>query len=180
MSSAAAIVLAEPGRLGEVALKAVLLYGTAVVLLRVGERRTLSRLSTTDVVVGVALGAIVGRSITSPDTSWSEGAVGLLVLIALHRLLSLLRFLHRVRILTDHVPRLLVIDGQVQRSQLFRSGLPLNDLQAALRENGVRRLDEVQAAVYEATGSLTVVRVSESGELVDAALRRSANPPRRS
>lgn len=175
----AATVGSTPERLGSVALKAVLLYATAVLLLRIAERRTLARLSAVDVVVGVALGAIVGRTITSPDTSWSEGALGLAVLIVLHRMLSLLRFLHGVRTFVDHVPRLLVVDGQVQRRQLLRSGVPLADLRTALRQSGVRSLAEVQAAVYEATGAVTVIRVGESGELVEQALRRSANPPPR-
>lgn len=91
---------------------------------------------------------------------------------------ALLRFLTAVRRLTDHTPRLLVIDGKVQRRQLLRSGVPVADLQAALREDGVRDLSEVRAAVFEATGALTVVRVGQHGDLVDAALAGDRENPR--
>lgn len=74
-------MLASLPQVGAVALKAVLLYVTAVFLLRLGVRRTLARLSVVDVVVG----GLVGRTITARDASWLEGATGLAVLTGCSR-----------------------------------------------------------------------------------------------
>ncbi|WP_203935616.1 hypothetical protein [Planosporangium mesophilum] len=41
--------------------KTLLLYATAVICFRVGERRTLAEMSAFDFVAAVAVGAIVGR-----------------------------------------------------------------------------------------------------------------------
>ena len=49
------------GDLGWVAAKAALLFGVAIIGLRIVARRTLAQLSIYDFVTAVAIGAIVGR-----------------------------------------------------------------------------------------------------------------------
>jgi hypothetical protein len=72
--------------LGTVAGKAVLMYATAVVGLRLGERRTLAQWTIIDFATAVAIGAIVGRTAIAGTQSYATGAVALLTLIAVHRL----------------------------------------------------------------------------------------------
>lgn len=67
------------------ALKAVLLYVTAVIALRAGGRRTLAELSAYDFVAAVAVGAIVGRLPSAPDASYLSGVATLLAILAAHR-----------------------------------------------------------------------------------------------
>jgi hypothetical protein len=63
----------EPGGLGWVAVKAVLLFAVAVIGLRLGERRTLAQLSAFDFTVAVAIGSIIGRTVTAASTSFATG-----------------------------------------------------------------------------------------------------------
>jgi len=165
------VVIDHVGNLAGVALKAALMYGTALLLLRLGERRTLAQLNIFDVIVAVALGAIVGRTSTSSQTAWVEGAVAMATLVVVHRLLSWLRFLPGMRRGTDPAPRVLVADGVVQRFQLLRTGVTLADLEAALRERGVHDLSEVRFALLEGAGKLTVVPRGSGGPLVEGVIR---------
>ena len=59
--------------LGWVAAKAVLLYLTAILGLRLGERRTLADLSLFDFVAAVAVGSVVGRLPSATDSSYVAG-----------------------------------------------------------------------------------------------------------
>lgn len=74
------------------AAKAGLMYGSALLLLRAGERRTLAQWTLIDVVAAVALGAIVGRTAVAETQSYATGAVALATVVTVHRLASLLRF----------------------------------------------------------------------------------------
>jgi len=74
------------------AVKATLIYGTALLGLRVGERRTLAQWTTIDFAAAVAIGAIVGRTALAKDQSYAVGAVALATIVTVHRLASLLRF----------------------------------------------------------------------------------------
>ena len=166
--------------LGIVAGKAALIYATALVGLRLGERRTLAQWSIIDFATAVAIGAIIGRTPIASTQSFITGAVALLTLIAVHRLASLLRVNAVFSKLLDHRVRVLVEHGQLRHGQLRRCGLTDNDLFAHLRQTGVRSLDDLRYVLYEAKGGLTIVR--EGGdpdpELVDAALHGCVGFPR--
>jgi len=97
--------------LGWVAVKAVLMFAVAVVGLRLGERRTLAQLGAFDFAVAVAIGAIIGRTVTASSASFATGAVGLVTVLVVHRLVAFARRHGRFARLVDHPPRVLVARG---------------------------------------------------------------------
>ena len=143
--------------LGAVAGKAALMYATAVVALRLAERRTLAQWTIIDFATAVAIGAIVGRSAIASGQSYVIGAVALLTLVAVHRLASRLLFRPLFNKLFDHRVRVLVADGEIRRQELRRCGLTENDLFAQLRQHGVFNLRDVAYVLYETKGDITVV-----------------------
>jgi uncharacterized membrane protein YcaP (DUF421 family) len=171
-------IVGDTAQWGIVAAKASLMYGTALIGLRLGERRTLAQWTSIDFAAAVAMGAIVGRTAVASDQSYGVGAVALLTLIALHRLLSVARFSRWVNKLVDHRIRLLVIDGKVEAGQLRLCGLTSNDLFAELRQKGVSSLRDVKYVLYETKGGISIVPSSpgEPAELIDAAVAAAAGP----
>ncbi len=133
------------------------MYLTALVGLRLGERRTLAQWTIIDFATAVAIGAIVGRTAIAEGQPYLSGAVALVTLIVVHRLASQLRFRPLLGKLADHRVRVLVADGQVRRDQLRLCGLTDNDLYAQLRQRDVYDLSEVRYVLYESKGDLTVV-----------------------
>ena len=62
-----------------------------------------------------------------------------------------------VRRLLEPEPTVLARDGAWIRSAVEREGLDDTDLAAALREHGVERVEDVELAVLEQDGSISVV-----------------------
>jgi uncharacterized membrane protein YcaP (DUF421 family) len=147
--------------LGWAALKALLLFVTAVIGFRVGERRTLAEMSAFDFVAAVAVGAIVGRVPNSSTTSYLAGAVTLVTILLAHRVIARLRYFPPVGRLVDHPPRVLVADGVVLDRALRRSGLTHADLSGLLRQRGIDDMAEVRYAIFEQRGKISVMRHSE-------------------
>jgi uncharacterized membrane protein YcaP (DUF421 family) len=160
-----------------VAAKAALLYATALAGLRFGTRRTLAQMSPFDFIAAVAMGAIIGRTSTSSTTSYATGAVAVVTMITVHRLVSLLRYQPAIRRLTDHRIRVLAADGHIRRHQLWICGLTEDDLHAALRQQGLSRLGQARLVLYERAGAITVVPSHHGGDLIKAALEQAAGPP---
>jgi len=144
--------------LGWVAVKAVLMFAVAVVGLRLGERRTLAQLGAFDFAVAVAIGAIIGRTVTASSASFATGAVGLVTLLVVHRLVAFARRHSGIARLVDHPPRVLVARGQIQDRELARAGLTAADVSALLRQQGVDDLGQVGYLLYETRGATTLVR----------------------
>lgn len=169
-------LIGHSASLGWVAIKAALLFLTAVFAFRIAERRTLAEMGAFDFVAAVAVGAIVGRVPNSTTTSFAQGGVTLLTILLVHAFLTRLRYWHGVSRAIDHVPRILVRDGRLDERQMRRSGLTHSDLFALLRTEGVRELKEVRYVIFEQRGSMTVVREENGlpdGELVQAVLSRA-------
>jgi len=149
------------GELGWIALKALLLYLTAVLGFRVGQRRTLAELSPFDFVAAVAVGAIVGRVPNAHDASYLAGLATLAAVLFGHWCLTRLRQFPSVAQLLEHSPRLLVAQGRVLDDELRRCGLTRSDLYGLLRRQGVEDLGEVRFAIFEQRGQLSVIRHAE-------------------
>ena len=143
---------------GLVAAKAALIYATALVALRLGERRTLAQWTIIDFATAVAMGAIIGRTAIAGTQSYLTGAVAVATLVAVHRFASVLRFSELAGKLMDHRVRILVADGRLRSRELRRCGLTDNDLFAQLRQRGVFDLAGIRYVLYETKGQLTVVR----------------------
>jgi uncharacterized membrane protein YcaP (DUF421 family) len=173
------------GGLGWVAVKAILMFAATIVGLRLGERRTLAQLGAFDFAVAVAIGAIIGRTVTASSASFATGAVALVTLLVAHRLVAFARRHDRMARLIDHPPRVLVAGGKMQDRELGRAGLTAADVYALLRQQGVDDLRQVGYLLYETRGTTTLIDASgEPGPLMRdgllaAGYRNEAEPAQR-
>lgn len=174
-------LIGDWSQLGEVAAKAALMYATAMFALRLGERRTLAQWTIIDFATAVAMGAIIGRTAIAKSESFITGAVAVVALVVVHRLVSALRFTRPIAKLVDHRVRILVEHGQVRRDQLRKCAITENDLYAHLRQQGFFNLGDIRYVLYETKGGLTVVpdddRRADDEPLVKAGIETSAGYP---
>jgi uncharacterized membrane protein YcaP (DUF421 family) len=159
-----------------VAAKALLMYCTAVVGLRLAHRRTLSQWTAIDFAAAVAIGAVMGRTAVAEGQSFLVGAVALVTFLVAHTLVTVGRGFRWFAKAVDHRVRVLVDHGRLRRDQLRICGLTENDVLAKLRELGHRELSDLRYVLYETKGELTVVRESgaDDGALVRAGLAAAA------
>lgn len=143
---------------GWIALKAALLYVTAVFGFRLTERRTLAEMSAFDFVAAVAVGAIVGRVPNATTTSYMQGAVTLITILIAHRIIARLRRFPAMARLFDHPPSILISQGQIIEPHLRRSGLTHADLFGILRQHGVLELHEVYLLIFEQRGKISILK----------------------
>ncbi len=144
---------------GYVAVSALCIYVSVVIALRYGERRTLAEMTAYDFAVAVALGAIIGRTATTPTPTYVQGLVATLTLLVMHHLLSWARNRWRpIRRITDHGPLLLVRDGRPDREALARAHVTDDDLAAVLRLHGTEALEAGLDVVLESRGAFSVIK----------------------
>lgn len=152
----------EADSLGWIALKAVLLYLTAVFGFRLGERRTLSQLSPFDFVAAVAVGSIVGRVPNAHDASYLSGIATLAAVLLAHGLVTKLRLMPGMSAVLDRSPHLVLARGEILDEELRRCGLTREDLHSLLRQQGIQDPSEVRFAVLEPRGQLSIIRSSSA------------------
>lgn len=146
-----------PGALA-VVLSAVGIYLAFLLMVRLFGQRVLSRLSTFDVVVAVMLGAVAGRVVLGDTPTLVAGVLGLGTLFALEAGFGQLRSGIRVSALMNNRAVLLVAGDRVLKANLRRVHVVEAELFGALRRAGIRNLDEIACVIFEASGTISVLR----------------------
>jgi len=114
-------------------------------------------------VVLLLIANAVQNAMVGPDTSLTGGLLAAVVLLVINFLVARLRLHWPVlRRAVEGTPTVLVLHGEVFRHNLRREGLDQDTLEAALREHGVAELSDVEMAVLEIDGSISVVPVGST------------------
>lgn len=143
---------------------AIVAYAAVVLLLRASGKRTLSRMNTFDLIVVVALGSILARTILSGGTSLFQGIFSLVILSGLQYSLEWVSAKDpRVRKLLTPEPSLLFHRGEFLHKVMRAQRVSEDDILTAVRQNGFGDLAEVEAVVLENNGDFSVIRRGNGG-----------------
>ena len=133
-------------------------YAALVLMLRFSGKRTLGKMNAFDLVVTVALGSVFATVLLSKSVPLAEGVVALALLIALQYIITWLSVRSPwVRSLVKSEPTPLASDGSYLDNPMREQRVTSEEIDAALREHGVKDRAEVSSVVLETDGSLSVV-----------------------
>ena len=139
-------------------------YVGAIAMLRISGSRTLSKMNAFDLVVTIAFGSTLSAILVDGRLSLANGVGALALLIVLQFVIAALAVRSaRFRNWITTQPVLLAWDGKLLNDAMRKQRVAVEDIQAALRQRGFSRLDQVLAVVLEADGSLSVVASAGSG-----------------
>ncbi len=152
---------ASASTLGEIALRTVIVYALVLIGLRATGKRQIGQLTPFDLVVLLLVSNAVQNAMTGPDTSVVGGAVAAATLLIVNAGVSAVRFRSiRIQRFVEGVPVVLVQHGEIQHTSLKHERLTVDELLASLREHEVNDVEEVELAMLEIDGSISVIRKS--------------------
>lgn len=148
------LALGSPTTILFTVLRVTVIYVVLLVLLRLSGGRQFGQLTTIDLVTLLLLSNVVQNAMIGPDTSLTGGLVGAATLLLLYRLTIRLPF---VQTRLEPHPVILVYQGAVMNENLQREGISVNELAEATRAHGVADLSQVETAVLEMNGTISVI-----------------------
>ena len=142
----------------DMAVTTVLLYALIVATVRVLGIRAISHFNNFDWIVTVAIGAVCGAAIVSPEISAVQGAFGVLMLFAVQLAITLSASKSdRVANLVKEEPRVLVRNGVLDRELLRGERLREEEVLAEVRGKGLDRFEDAKLVVLETDATVSVV-----------------------
>lgn len=133
-------------------------YGGLVFMLRVSGKRTLSKMNAFDLVVTVALGSTLATVLLDRNVPLLEGLFALALLVFLQYSITWLSVRSKtIQNVVKSEPTLLVSDGRYLDAALRAQRVTREEVEAALRQQGISGLNAVVCVVLETDGSLSVV-----------------------
>lgn len=146
----------------ELIIRAVFVYVLLIGLLRISGKRQIGQLAPFDLVLLLVLSNAVQNAMNGGDNSITAGVISAATLIGLNFIAGYLTYRSKLleRIMEGQ-PEVLIHNGKLFEKVMARSQLTHHELNAALRQSGCLTVGEVQTAILENNGSITVTRRAE-------------------
>ncbi|MBE3589240.1 MAG: DUF421 domain-containing protein [Firmicutes bacterium] len=143
-------------------IRAVISYLWLLMMARLMGQRMLGRLTMFDLVVAIAVGQIAASPNTTPQFSLVVNMLGITVWSLMHITISRLttRFPAWRRVFAGE-PIVVMRDGRVLERNMARAALTFDDLMEELRQRNVPKLTDVEFAVFEPSGKISVVQKAD-------------------
>jgi uncharacterized membrane protein YcaP (DUF421 family) len=139
-------------------IRTVIVYLFLVIALRLVGRRDISQINSGDLVVLLLLSNTVQNAIIGEDNSLVGGILGAAVLLFINDLLNRLTYRHpRLSQLLEGTKIYLIKNGKIIPRALEHNLLSLDELEVAVRREGVEKLSGVKDCILEADGTITVI-----------------------
>ncbi len=128
-------------------------------IFRIAGRRTLAEMTSFDFVLLLIVSEATQQGLLGNDFSLTNAFLVILTLIGLDVTLSLWKQRSpRVEKLLDGVPMVIVEDGRPLKDRMDKARIDEEDILTAARElQGLARMDQIQYAVLERSGGISVI-----------------------
>lgn len=141
--------------------KCVIIYFLIIVCLRVMGKREVGELSVLDIVIYFVMSELLAISIES-DESIMKVIVPVVTLSLLQIAIAwVLLKLKKLRDVMEGVPVLIIENGCIDQNAMRKQRYTIDDLMYQLRSQSVSTPDEVQFAILENSGTLTVIKKTD-------------------
>lgn len=162
----------------ETSLRTILGFGMLLILIRLLGKKQLGQLNIFTYITGIAMGNIAGDMVVHRDIKLVDGIAGLILWAFLTYVLEVASIKSsKARVLLDGEPTILIKKGAVLQKALASQRLNMDDLTMLLRSNNVFSIQDVDYAILEPNGQLSILKKPE----LDAVTRKDMQfkPPKR-
>lgn len=143
-------------------LRPLIIYLTLMVMFRLVAKRELAQATLFDFLIILLISNVVQNAIIGDDNSVLGAIAGAVVLVILSGTLNRITSRSRkARYILEGKPVVLVRNGKIDDKAMLEQAVSRNDLLSAIRKQGIARLREVQYAILELDGSISVIRADE-------------------
>jgi uncharacterized membrane protein YcaP (DUF421 family) len=149
-------------------IRACFVYFLLLLIFRIAGKRTLGEITTFDFVLTLIISEAIQQALVDSDHSMTNAFLLVVTLVGLNVLMSLIKQRSRpVERLIEDTPVIILQNDKLHRDRMDQERVDDADILAAARElQGISRLDQIQYAVVEKDGKITVV--PKQGEQAEA------------
>ncbi|MDG4655398.1 DUF421 domain-containing protein [Ectobacillus antri] len=150
----------------EIAIRTVVLYGVIIIIFRLMGKREIGELNVLDLVVFLMLSELAVVAIETPDKPIVHQLTPMILLMVLQIVLAFLSLKsQKARKMLDGEPSILIRGGKVDEVQMRKQRYNFDDLLMQLREKDIGDIRDVEYAILEPSGKLSVFRKRRKGNV---------------
>ena len=140
-------------------VRAIIIYLIVLIVMRLMGKREIGQLQPFELAISIMIADLASIPMTDPGVPIFNGIVPILGLLAMHLVITVLNIKSvNIRKITCGKPTVLVYRGKIDEEALKRERFTISELQERLRVKDVFNLGDVEFAILETNGEISVIQ----------------------
>ena len=139
-------------------VRAIVLYIVVLIVMRLMGKREIGQLQPFELAIAIMIADLASIPMTETGIPIGNGIVPIVGLLVAHLCISLVNLKSiKAREIICGKPRILIYRGKIDEQALIKERFTLNELEERLRDKNVSSLGDVEYAILETSGQVTVI-----------------------
>ena len=140
-------------------IRTIFFYFFIMISYRIMGKREIAELGVVDLIVSILIANIVAISIENLDHSIFESVIPIIILVILEVSFAYLSIKNNhIRMILGGKPALIINKGKINHQEMIKQRYTLDDLLLELRNKEISNIKEVEYAILEPNGSLSIFK----------------------
>ena len=141
----------------KIILRMSFFYFFIIMIYRLMGKREVGQLGIVDLIVSILIAELVAISVEDTTKSILFSVIPILSLVILQMILSYTSLKNaKIRGILDGSPTFIIKSGKINYKEMIKQKYNLDDLLTQLREKGERNIEDIEYAILENNGTLSV------------------------
>ena len=142
--------------------RSILIYIFVLIVMRLVGKREIGQLQPFELAIAIMIADLASIPMTDSGIPITNGIISILGLLLMHLVISFLNVKSiKAREIICGKPTILIYRGKIDEKALKKERFTINELEERLRGNNVYNLGDVEYAILETSGQVTVIQKPE-------------------
>lgn len=143
-------------------VRTIILYILVLITMRLMGKREIGQLQPFELAIAIMIADVAAVPMADIGIPIFGGIIPILALLVMHLLLSLINLKSTwARRIICGKPSILIYRGKIDEKQLKKERFTINELEERIRGNNVASIKDVEYAILETSGQITVIQKPE-------------------
>ncbi len=149
--------------------RSIILYIFVLIIMRLMGKREIGQLQPFELAISIMIADLVTMPMTDVGIPISNGIIPILGLLLMHLIISIINIKSiKAREIICGKPRILIYRGKIDEEALKKERFTINELQERLRGNNIVNIGDVEYAILETSGQVTVIQKPDKRNTIPA------------
>lgn len=143
-------------------IRSILLYIIVLIVMRLMGKREIGQLQPFELAISIMIADLASTPMADAGIPITNGIIPILALLVMHLIISIINIKSiKARQILCGKPSILIYRGKIDEKMLKKERFTVNELEERLRGNNVVNIADVEYAILETSGQVTVIEKPE-------------------
>ena len=140
-------------------VRSIILYVIVLVVMRLKGKREIGQLQPFELAIAIMIADLASVPMSEVGIPIINGIIPILSLLVMHLIISFVNLKSiKMRQLICGKPSILIYRGKINEKVLIKERFTINELQERLRANNINNLADVEYAILETSGQVSIIQ----------------------